>query len=108
MMVGRWGMSDAVGRVSVLPGPNEEASPFAPPAISDETHKLVDDEVRRIVDECYAQAISLLREHRVQLDALADALIAHETLDEADAYAVAGIPSRAGVPDRVVQAQRTR
>ncbi|HWM20023.1 MAG TPA: hypothetical protein VNO51_10070 [Ilumatobacteraceae bacterium] len=67
------------------------------PATSDQTHKLVDDEVRRIVDECYAQATSMLREHRAKLDALVDALMVKETLDESEAYAIAGVPSPGGV-----------
>ena len=46
--------------------------------------------MRRIVDECYERSASLLRENREKLDALADALLEKETLDEADAYRVAG------------------
>jgi cell division protease FtsH len=48
--------------------------------------------MRRIVDECYEEACRVLREHRPQLDALAEALLANETLDEKAAYAAAGIP----------------
>lgn len=44
-------------------------------------------------------AISLLRQHRDKLDALAEALLANETLDESEAYAVAGI--RAPIPGSV-------
>lgn len=47
---------------------------------------------RRITEECYEQAIATLTEHRGQLNALAQALLEHETLDEADAYAAAGLP----------------
>src|SRR5206468_1858904 len=68
-------------------------------AASDQTHKLVDDEVRR--DECYAEAMSLLREHRAKLDALVESLLVKETLDENEAYAAAGIPSPAAVPQPV-------
>ena len=92
-MVGRWGMSDAVGLVSVLPRPGNEAGLFPgvdPSAPSDSTRELVDAEVRRIVDECYAKAVELLRENRDRLDSLARALLEHETLDERDAYAAAG------------------
>ena len=75
-MVGRWGMSDKVGLVSVLPGPGEEPNPFAPDGgASPATRELVDAEVRRIVDECYERSESLLRENREKLDALADALL---------------------------------
>jgi cell division protease FtsH len=52
---------------------------------------LIDKEVRRIVDECYEMAIITLKEHRPQLDALAQALLQKETLEEVEAYAIAGI-----------------
>jgi len=92
-MVGRWGMSQAVGLVSVLPQPGSE-TPFFPgadgAAPSESTRELVDAEVRRIVDECYVKALDRLRENRDRLDSLARALLASETLDERDAYAAAG------------------
>ncbi|MFD7100713.1 cell division protein FtsH, partial [Streptomyces xanthophaeus] len=88
-MVGRWGMSARVGRLTAIPSDGQ--SPYglsAAPATLD----AVDHEMRRVVDECYEDACRLLREHRPQLDALAEALLAAETLDEAAAYAAAGIP----------------
>jgi cell division protease FtsH len=91
-MVGRWGMSEQIGLLSALPRPGEEAF-FSPSAASQRTLELIDSEVKRITAECYTQAESKLAEHRHQLDLLAKALLAHETLDEADAYAAAGIPS---------------
>jgi cell division protease FtsH len=94
-MVGRWGFSKKVGMVSVLPGPAEESMFFPGTGPSSErTRELVDEEVRHIVDECYARAVDTLREHRSQLESLAHALLEHETLDEVDAYAAAGIPRR--------------
>jgi cell division protease FtsH len=97
-MVGRWGMSEAIGPVSVLP--REEDSPYIPGANSaaDATRELVDAEVRRIIDESYDIAVSTLRENRSHLESLAHALLEHETLDEADAYRAAGIepPARDG------------
>ena len=62
---------------------------------SPRTQELVDEEVRRIVDGCYADALRLLTENRERLTALAEALLERETLDEADAYEVAGIPREA-------------
>jgi cell division protease FtsH len=99
-MVGRWGMSDRLGLVSVLPGQGQEALllPGAPGAASERTRQLVDEEVRRITDECYAHALELLRDHRDQLDSLAEALLEHETLDEPDAYQAAGIGREAPHP----------
>ena len=56
------------------------------------TKELVDREARRIVDECHDQAVATLIAHREQLDRLAHALFAAETLDEDEAYAAAGVP----------------
>jgi cell division protease FtsH len=96
-MVGRWGMSDAVGPVSVLPGPGDEPLlfPGTPGAVSETTRELVDAEVRRIVEECYEAALGTLRENRERLAALARALLEHETLDEDDAYRAAGVERQA-------------
>jgi cell division protease FtsH len=90
-MVGRWGMSEAIGPVAVLP--KDDQGPLVPAAeaASDHTHRVVDAEVRRIVESAYDDVSELLREHRDQLEALAQSLVEHETLDEIDAYAAAGI-----------------
>jgi cell division protease FtsH len=91
-MVGRWGMSAAVGPVAVIP--RDGAGPFLPGAaeVSPDTQRLVDDEVRRIVDEAHQEVVALLQRNRSKLDSLATALLEHETLDEDDAYAAAGVP----------------
>src|SRR6266511_930437 len=90
-MVGRWGMSDAVRPLTVLPA--DGRGPFFPGAseVSEHTQELVDQEVRRIVDAAHEEVVSLLRENRGKLDSLAQALLEHETLDEDDAYAAAGV-----------------
>ena len=91
-MVGRWGMSDAIGPIAVTDGrQNGPLLPGAMPA-SEPTQEIVDQEVRRIVDESERDVIALLTEHRVQLDALANALLDRETLDQQEAYEVAGVP----------------
>jgi cell division protease FtsH len=94
-MVGRWGMSETVGPVAVLP--RDGSGPLLPGAheASSDTQRLVDGEVRRIVDESEEQVTALLHEHRGKLDSLAEALLEHETLDEDDAYAAAGVPRTA-------------
>jgi len=92
-MVGRWGMSEALGPIVVLP--RDGGSPFGTvPEIAPETQRLVDEEVRRLVSELHVQVVALLRENRSRLDSLAEALLEHETLDEDDAYAAAGIEHR--------------
>jgi cell division protease FtsH len=88
MMVGRWGMSEAIGPMSVLP-PDGDV-PLAHGAVAESTRQLVDTEARRIVEECYEHALRRLNEHREQLESLARALLERETLDEIDAYAAAG------------------
>jgi cell division protease FtsH len=96
-MVGRWGMSRAIGPIAVLP--SEAQGPLLPGAseVSQETQLLVDQEVRRIVDEAHTDVTRLLTEHRAKLDSLTIALLAAETLDEEEAYAAAGV-SRNGAP----------
>jgi cell division protease FtsH len=94
-MVGRWGMSEAVGPITILP--RDGASPFGGnPDVSPETQRLVDEEVRRIVAEAHEEVTALLRDNREKLDSLAHALLEHETLDEEDAYAAAGVPRSQG------------
>jgi cell division protease FtsH len=92
-MVGRWGMSEAIGPVSILPAPDQEqlVLPGSADALSETTRNLIESETRRIIDECYSRALEKLRENRVRLDRLAAALLEHETLDELDAYRVAGL-----------------
>jgi cell division protease FtsH len=93
-MVGRWGMSPAIGPIAVLP--TDGRNPLLPGSdeSSEETQRIVDAEVRRIVDEAHDATVSLLRDHRDQLDSLVDALLERETLDEDEAYAAAGVERR--------------
>ncbi len=90
-MVGRWGMSEKLGPLTVLPSDGQ--GPLLPGAseTSPQTQWLIDEEVRRIVDNAQAEVTHLLTEHREQLDNLAHALLGAETLDAADAYAAAGV-----------------
>ena len=92
-MVGRWGMSEAVGPVAVLPADGH--GPLLPGAseTSQETQRLVDEEVRRLVEQAHEQVTRLLVEHREQLESLTQALLQAETLDALDAYAAAGVPA---------------
>jgi cell division protease FtsH len=96
-MVGRWGMSDKVGPISVLSSDGQ--GPLLPGVseTSQETQSLVDEEVRRVVDDAHAEVVKLLTDHRDQLEGLTRALLAAETLDGPDAYAAARVPTRASV-----------
>jgi len=97
-MVGRWGMSEEIGLVSVLPQDGE--APFSAASSSEATRELVDREVRRIVEECYARALTSLRTERSRLDSLAGALLERETLDEREAYEAAGFEQGHAPGDR--------
>ncbi|HEY5318057.1 MAG TPA: ATP-dependent zinc metalloprotease FtsH, partial [Solirubrobacteraceae bacterium] len=94
-MVGRWGMSEKIGPIAVLP--SESNGPFLPGVseTSADTQRLIDDEIHRLVEEAHAEVTQMLSDHRDQLDSLAQALLKAETLDAVDAYAAAGVPMRA-------------
>jgi cell division protease FtsH len=91
-MVGRWGMSEAIGPIAVTDGRQE--GPLLPGSggASEPTQELVDKEVRRIVDEAEAEVVRLLEREHDRLEALAEALLDRETLDQPEAYEVAGVP----------------
>ena len=93
-MVGRWGMSERIGTLSVLPA---EGDPRMA-GISDGLLDAVDEEVRRITDECYTEARRLLRDNRDKLDAIVAQLLVRESLDEPEIYAAAGIARSVGKP----------
>ncbi len=84
-MVAKWGLSSEMGPLmydedeshQFLGGPGGAGSRFNSP---DTTTKL-DKEVRRIIDECYAQAKQLLEDNRDKLDTMAEALMQYETID---------------------------
>ncbi len=95
-MVTRWGMSDRIGMVQLAPRENPYLTgpegyggvkPF-----SEQTAEAIDAEVRKIIGESHDEATRLLTRHRTQLDALAQALLARETLNEEDILAVTGLP----------------
>jgi cell division protease FtsH len=94
-MIGRWGMNERIGMVAVLP--SDGANPWGELA-SPRTLELVDEEVRRTVDAAYGEVTALLAAERSRLDALAEALLERETLDQIDAYRVAGLAEPEALP----------
>jgi cell division protease FtsH len=98
-MVVRWGMSPKVGVLSLAEdgdSPGQSLSLTRP--YSEETAALIDEEVRRICDECLRQAVALLESNRDKLDALVHALLEHDTLGETEILAVTGIAAPATKP----------
>jgi cell division protease FtsH len=103
-MVTRWGMSDRLGMVQLAPRENQYlggAAGFgASKPFSEETARTIDAEVLRIIDESHAEARRLLAQHRSALDALAQALLTRETLDEQEIHRVTGLPSAPALETR--------
>jgi len=91
-MVVRWGMSPKVGPLNFA---EPDGSPFQQRSYGEETANLIDEEVRRISEECLEAAEKLLVEHRGQLDALAKALLQHDSLDEGQILEVTGVKPQA-------------
>jgi cell division protease FtsH len=91
-MVGRWGMSTTIGPITVLP--DETQGPLLPGAseTSQDTQRIVDEEVHKLVEAAHHDVTQLLEEHRDQLENLAQALLKAETLDAPAAYTAAGVP----------------
>ncbi|MDB4191902.1 ATP-dependent zinc metalloprotease FtsH [Gammaproteobacteria bacterium] len=84
-MVTKWGLSEALGTIKYG---EDEGSPFlgrsaASPSQtrSEETSKLIDSEIRLIIDSCYRRAENLLKENLDKLNVMADALLKYETID---------------------------
>jgi cell division protease FtsH len=101
MMVTRWGMSDALGTVQLAPRENPYLSRLGGSyggglggerSFSEKTAGEIDAEVRRIIDDCHKEARILLDAHRRQLDLLAVALVAQETLEEQEILEITGLP----------------
>lgn len=110
-MVTRWGMSKKLGMVQLAPRQNpylNGAGSFTGPRpFSEETAQAIDSEVHTIISECYQQAHRLLVQHRPQLDALAEALLARETLDEAAILEVTKLPPAPSLEQRKLRDLRS-
>src|SRR5210317_2062140 len=84
-MVTKWGLSESMGPLMYDEGGEEvflgRSATQPAKAMSDETARLIDQEVRSIIDECYQKATNILEEHRSKLDSMAEALMHYETID---------------------------
>ena len=84
-MVCQWGMSDKLGPVYFKKG---EEHMFLGKEIaqakdySESTAKIIDEEVQKIVTDMEKKAIDTLKKHRIELDALAHALLENETMEK--------------------------
>ena len=90
-MVTVYGMSEKLGAISFESGQDEvfigrtmaQAKPY-----SEQVASQIDEEVKAIIDNAYAQAEKILKRDRGQLDTVAEYLLAHETMDAQDFLAV--------------------
>src|SRR5438445_767977 len=98
----RWGMSPKVGPLNY--GESDGAA-FQQRTYSEGTAQLIDEEVRRISEECLSEAEKLLSEHRKQLDALAQSLLKNDSLDEGQILDVTGIKPSAVAAAKPTDAQ---
>jgi len=84
-MVTQWGLSDKMGPLMYDEGGEEvflgRSAGQHHPGLSDETTKSIDQEVRRIIDECYGTAQRLLEENIDKLHLMSEALMHYETID---------------------------
>jgi len=95
-MVTRWGMSEQLGMVQLAPRDNPYLGGMGgyggDKPFSEETAKTIDAEVLKIIGESHNEAKRLLTAHRNQLDALAEALVKRESLDEQEILKATGLP----------------
>ena len=109
-MVLRWGTSEKLGPISFVVPQDEGLPPaFQHQPYSEATSELIDAEVRRIVEESHREADRLLAEHRDKLEALAQALLKSESLNEKEIREVTGLtepPGQADTPSRLQAGKR--
>ena len=86
-MVTVYGMNDKIGNVSFYDPQQENA--FTKP-YSEETSKIIDEEVRKLIDEAYERTKALLTEKKPQVEKLAEALLEREVLFQSDVEALIG------------------
>jgi cell division protease FtsH len=84
-MVTKWGLSEKLGPLLYDEAQEEvflgKSAGGASSHVAGSTRNEIDEEIRSIIDSCYAQAEKILEENRSILDAMADALMKYETID---------------------------
>jgi len=107
-MILDWGMSDRLGFVMYSPDPNREAI-FADKDYSPDTARIIDEEIKRLIDAAYAETERILDEHWDQVVAISEALLEYETLqaDELEALMRGESITRSSVSDLLDQEANT-
>ena len=86
-MVSVYGMNDKVGNISFYDPQTENT--FTKP-YSEETSRMIDEEVRKLIDQAYVKTKKLLTEKREQVEKLAEALLTKEVLFQSDVETLIG------------------
>ena len=99
-MICRYGMSEKFGFQAFYERSEFSAEPI-PPAFSEETSRQIDAEVKKLIDDAYADAKKLITENRSKLELLAKTLIEHETMDGREVESLVrgeSLPSQVSCP----------
>ncbi|MGI8609511.1 MAG: ATP-dependent zinc metalloprotease FtsH [Candidatus Dormibacteria bacterium] len=96
-MVVRWGMSPRIGPLNLADDGDGNGAWGAPRLYSEATANLIDEEIKRIADECFERATKLLAANRDKLDALARELLERDSLNEEEILRVTGLPAAPGL-----------
>ena len=84
-MVTKWGLSEKLGPLTYAEDEGEvflgRSAGSAAKSHSGETAKIIDEEIKRIIDECYGRAEQILKDNRDKLELMKDALLEYETID---------------------------
>lgn len=83
-MVMKWGMSEKLSPINYNPDSSNGMYPGAPPEYSEKTSELIDQEIKKVIDESYAKAVELIEANKDKLETVAQALLKYETLDAED------------------------
>lgn len=105
MMVTRWGMSNSLGLIQYADSQNPylgASGGYGRREFSEETARLIDQEVHKIIDESHDEARRLLNKYRKELDSLAAALMDKETLDEKEILLVTGLMHTPELKEKVL------
>ncbi|MFZ4773209.1 MAG: ATP-dependent zinc metalloprotease FtsH [Chlamydiia bacterium] len=83
-MICEWGMSDILGKVYYEEGSNDPYAMTQDKIFSEETAKLIDQEVKKLIDSGYQRAKEILLAHKDKVELMTDALLKYETIDNHD------------------------
>ena len=100
-MVREWGFSAELGPVGYgAEGPSRD-NPFAGRPYAEQTQRMIDQEVARLLREAETRATQLLRDHRDTLGRVIQLLLDRETINGSDLAAIAGVPERQAEQERI-------